>query len=501
MAEGLGSLASSFLAGFQTMDGYQRGKKQDERADKALGLREAESQRQADYQQWSMKRTEGRDAKADEQWGLGHALQREQFEHGKQASKDASVRGWAQLSLAQRQQKLNEQRQQRQQQMEEDQLFLQQNGHVIQAAYNNPELLLQNPDLLRVFEHRAAKHLDPRRFADPELAQANRTVMGHLHEVVQMGARGELDNKSEQELHQLYNKPEVIKAANKALEFELGKGVGDLDPDTGKAIKAKRLAGFVPGPSGDTLIPTMEVEYDDGSTARRPATLNRSADPDDPVREIPATDLIRYFGSQGAVIQQMQQSGVMGQLSQTMGFSQGPDSEGYKKAATQLEQQYQKDVASLERSSAFGTDAEGKEAAREQLERQRQRGLSELRSLYGVGGQRESKPGNPVVNLSAWVEGDPGRQQFLQALAQRGELKNLTNNPAAVDEIYNEMLAVQEEQQQNAVYAGIEEKIMEKAAPSLREAGPAQSGPYNARFPADVDPAAVAAGYRRANGQ
>ncbi|MBM7455160.1 hypothetical protein HNR62_001020 [Oceanisphaera litoralis] len=482
MAEGLGSLASGFLSGFQVMNNYQRGKKEDERADKAMSLRETESQRAADYQQWGMKRTEGRDAKADEQWGLGHALQREQLDHSRQTSKDASARGWAQLSMQQRQQKLQElqeQRIQRQQEQEDNQLFLQQNGHVIQSVYNDPSLLQQNPDLLKVFEHPAARHLDPRRFANPDMANANRTVMGHLNKVVQMGANGELDNKSDQELYQTYNQPEVIKAANTALGYELSKGVGDIDPQTGKAIKSKSLVGFVPGPNGDTVVPTMRVEYEDGSSANRPATLNRTADPDDPVKEVPVTDLIKYFGAQGSVIQQMQESGVMGSLSQTMGFTEGPDKKGYKTAATGMLKEKAKQLASVDKMLAK------KEIEEDQAVKMKQdisatfAGQKEgLGDLHNINQPRQKKNQDP---LKAWVESAPdgqgksARRDWLKVLAASGAPEDVaavrSGDPAALDERVNFHLQAAKELSNSELEERIAAKEGATPAGSPQQAG------------------------------
>ena len=53
---GVSGLAEGFLAGFNTMDRYQRGQKEDERMDKAMSLRDAmwqneqERQKKADAQ-------------------------------------------------------------------------------------------------------------------------------------------------------------------------------------------------------------------------------------------------------------------------------------------------------------------------------------------------------------------------------------------------------------------------------------------------------------------
>ena len=47
-------LAEGFLAGFNTMDRYQRGQKEDERMDKAMSLRDAMWQNEQSGRKWQM---------------------------------------------------------------------------------------------------------------------------------------------------------------------------------------------------------------------------------------------------------------------------------------------------------------------------------------------------------------------------------------------------------------------------------------------------------------
>lgn len=449
MSQGLGSLASGFLAGFQTMDNYQRGQKADKRADKNMSLREAESQRSAEHQQWSRDRTERRDEVGDKQWDKSYQLQ-------KSNADQANKRGWAQLSLQQRRAKLAEQRESRQMQMLEDQNYLSKSAHIIQSIYNDPSIVNDNPDLLKVFEHPAAAHLDPRRFANPEMMEANRAVVGHINNVVSMGASGELQDKSDQEMYSLINTPEVTSALEKTLSYELGKGVGDIDEDTGKIIKSKGKPSIIPGPSGEGVIISMEVTYDDGSKANKPVTIGRGTGPNDDVAEIPLQQMIQYFGNQGNVIQSLSESGVFNQASQALGYSKQPDNSGYRKeAAAQLKEEA-KQLSNVDKMVA--KDEIDSEAALE-LKAGIKRSFAEQgRSLGELYGSNSKAKETPQDNFKAWASGDQGKQAFAQAMAESGELKGLMANPERRDQLYNYYIEEVDTMQKNEAAAILQEK-------------------------------------------
>lgn len=450
MAEGLGSLANSFLAGFNTMNSYHRGKKADERADKQMSLREAESQRNADHQAWSRERTEQRDTASDERWNKSHKLQKDNADQ-------TNKRGWARLSMQQRQAKINEQRQRKQDQQLEQQQYLEKNAHIIQAFYNDPSVLSQNPDLIKVFENPAAEHLHPGRFADPKLAKANKTVMGHFNNIINMGAKGELEGKSDEEIFSLANPPEVTKALEVALKPELSKSVGDIDENTGMVITKKHKPRLVPGPSGEGVIPIMEVVYEDGSVADKPATIGRGTDADSNVVEIPYQQLIQYFGSQGNIIKSLNESGVMAGVSQSLGYSEQPDRKPYQSAATGLLKEEAKLLASVDKQLAENkindkVAAKMKQGIRQTFTEQG----SELRGLFGAGVKSRATQND---ELQAWASGDPTRQAFTKEMAQSGALKDLMANPERRDSLYIRYQREVERLHANEKAAAIQEKM------------------------------------------
>lgn len=418
MSQGLGSLAGGFMAGFQMMDGYYRGQKADERADRAMGLREAESQRAADYQKWSMNRTTERDAKADEQWQAT-------FDQSKKVSDDASKRGWAQLSLQQRRQILAEQQMKRQQQQQDDALFLQQNQHIIQGSWDPgvAQNLYANPETRAILEDPRAVRLTPSFYADPEMKAANQTIIRHLSNVTRMGADGKLDSMSDEDAFNTINTPEISKALDKALSFELSKGVGDIDEKTGKIIKSKGNLRFMPGPSGQGVIPLMDVTYEDGSTAKnRPATFGRGTGQDADTMEVPISRIIQYFGTQGNLIQQASQSGLMGTMSQALGYTEKPDGKGLRDATISLHRQMTKDMAGVDKAVAENKiQPEQAQKAKQEISETYGKQIDGLRSLYGAepaktgaSGQGGEKGGK----VATWLKRDPQLLALSQMAAQ-----------------------------------------------------------------------------------
>lgn len=458
MAEGLGSLSAGFLAGFETMNNYQRGKKADERADKAEGradkamsLREVESQRSAEHQQWGRDRTERRDTVSDDQWDKSHQLQ-------KSNADQANKRGWAQLSLQQRRAKLSEQRENRQMQMLEDQNYLSKNAHIIQSIYNDPTIVNDNPDLLKVFESPAAAHLDPRRLAKPEMVSANKTIMKHFNNVVNMGANGELESKSDEELFALANPPEVTKALEQALSFELSKGIGDIDESTGKVIKKKQNLKLIPGPSGQGVVPMMEIVYEDGTKENKPATLGRGTDPGANVVEVPYQDLIQYFGAQGNIIKSITDSGALQGASTALGFTKPESNSEYRKAATSHLQEESKQLASVDKMLTKGGIEEDVALSMKQGIRQTFAEQGDgLSSLYNTNTKTPESPGD---NFKTWMSNDPAKQSFAQEIASSGALKEVMADPERRERLFNMYLEEVQKLQDNESAAAIKGKIL-----------------------------------------
>ncbi|MBL1379193.1 hypothetical protein [Zobellella iuensis] len=469
MAEGLGSLANGFISGFQMMDGYQRGKKEDARADKLMGLRELESQRDHDYKQWDMKHTEGRAKRKDFESDRTHDQGLRQFA----ADQDYRKRT---LSLQQQQEARLARAQQFEVEQVERQRFQEEHTPLFSVIYEKAAAgqPLTDDEMRIATDPRAGKFNIG--LYNSEALQAGQTALRELDGIIKQGAAGELDAMEPQALHQRINNPAIVDSMKVISKGDASKVVGKIDPATGKLITKAEFSDFMPLPPGADGVPrfaiNLAVTYDDGTTERKPVTEGRSPDQNDPIKHFTIPTLGNYLGQHTYLSQAVVNSGIQEKL----GFTEGPDHKGYKGAAKDYLLESEKAITRLVGSRGYqDMSPEQQEAALKQVTERRGEGLGSLQSLYGMGGNGD-KQGD---QLTAWAGKDPDRQQFLQALAQRGELKNLTSNPAAVDEIYNEMLAVQEEQQQNAVYAGIEEKIIEKAGRSGGSPNQRESDPVN----------------------
>ncbi|PSJ45391.1 hypothetical protein C7I36_04790 [Zobellella taiwanensis] len=476
MAEGLGSLASGFISGFQMMDGYQRGKKEDARADKLMGLRELESQRDHDYKQWDMKHTEGRAKRKDFENDRTHDQGLRQF------AADQDYRNRT-LSL----QKQQEARLARAQQFEVEQVerqrFQEEHAPLFSVIYEKAAAgqPLTDDEMRIATDPRAGKFNIG--LYNSEALQAGQTALRELDGIIKQGAAGELDAMEPRALHQRINSPEITSAMKVITRGDASKVEGKIDPTTGKMITKAEFSDFMPLPPGEDGVPrfaiNLAVTYDDGTTERKPVTEGRSPDQKDPIKHFTIPTLGNYLGQHTYLSQAVVNSGIQEKL----GFTEGPDHKGYKGAAKDYLLESEKAITRLIGSREYQEmSSEQQEAALTQATGRRDEALGSIQTLYGVGG-KGGEQGDP---LTAWAGKDPGRQQFLQALAERGELKALADDPELIDMAYQRMQLQAQEQQQNAVAAGIEERIAGKggqqkqgwtgatpslgSAPSLREA-------------------------------
>ena len=94
---GVSGLAEGFLAGFNTMDRYQRGQQEDARQERELGLRDAmvkqnkeDSDRSFSLRQAEFDNMVGQQKTAKEQWGQEFGLRQKEAE-GMQAYRNANL--------------------------------------------------------------------------------------------------------------------------------------------------------------------------------------------------------------------------------------------------------------------------------------------------------------------------------------------------------------------------------------------------------------------------
>lgn len=421
---GVSGLAEGFLAGFNTMDRYQRGQKEDERADQAMSLRDAmwqnEQERQKvadDRYQSELDYSKGRDKVADDRYEREFALQ-EQDAKGLREYRNA------QLGISMAEEGRRKQEYEWQVKDREKQAYQQENLPIIQSGW---QAVAEGKDpgqqFWNVVRDPRAGTFNPERYLQPDYAEAGKTFVTHAGNLMRQAQEGKLDPTTP-EGHAAVNNPQFIKAAGTLYQDEVNKGVGDIDPDSGKTITGKQLSNIMITPDGRGVVLGVEVTYDDGSKAVRPVTNNRTSAPDDTPKVIPINDFLKPAYQRAALAKHM--IGNADQLRTSLGLTAGPDQAGYKKAVTELEKQHGQNRARIASSNADGKDLQ-LEALDDQLEQSK----AALADTYGL----TTKTDEPKQEapLKAWTGGDPERLLFIKEMSHRGKLSEIMDDPAKMN--------------------------------------------------------------------
>ncbi|MFQ2047800.1 hypothetical protein ACK34J_02430 [Aeromonas veronii] len=429
------------------MDRYQRGQKDDERMDKSMSLRDAmwqneqERQKVADtrYQE-ELGYSRGRDKVADERADRQFALTERQVKSA-EARANASERRAA-ASEARQQQEYEWQRE-----LRNKQLFQQENMPIIQSGW---QAVAEGRDpgdqFWRVVRDPRAGSFNPERYLQQDYAEAGKTFVTYAGNLMRQAQEGKLD-PSTPEGHSMVNDPKFIKAAGTLYQDEVNKGVGDIDPDSGKTITAKQLNNIMVTPDGRGVVLGVEVTYDDGSKDVRPVTNNRSSSPDDPPKVIPINDFLKPAYQRAALAKHM--IGNADQLRASLGLAAGPDQAGYKKAVTDLEKQHGQNRARISSSNT-----EDKDLQLDALDAQLEQSKAALADTYGMTSKRENLTASAPIK--EWTGGDPERLQFVKEANQHGKLNGLMENPTKMNtafELWRQQAAKQKKAEQATVTA------------------------------------------------
>lgn len=441
---GVSGLAEGFLAGFNTMNRYQRGQQDDERLDKAMSLRDAMWQNELDRQkvaddryQNSLDYSKERDRIADERVAKQFSLAERQVKAAEGRATAAERRAAA--GEARQQQEYEWQRE-----LRNKQLFQQENMPIIQSGW---QAVAEGKDpgdqFWRVVRDPRAGSFNPERYLQQDYAEAGKTFVTYAGNLMRQAQEGTLD-PSTPEGHATVNNPKFIKAAGTLYQDEISKGVGDIDPDSGKTITSKQLSNIMVTPDGRGVVLGIEVTYDDGSKAVRPVTENRTSAPDDQPKVIPLNDFLKPAYQRAALSKHMISNAD--QLRTALGLTAGPDQAGYKKAITDLEKQHGQNRA---RVSASNTD--DKDAQLDALDAQLEQSKGVLAETYGVATPpQEARNNHP---LKEWAGEDPERLQFIKEAHHHGKLNGLLESPARMDtafELWRQKVAEQKQAAQAA---------------------------------------------------
>lgn len=440
-------LAEGFLAGFNTMDRYQRGQKEDERMDKAMSLRDAMWQNEQERQKVADERyqselayREGRDKLADAKYDKQFALTERQM-------KASEARAGAAERRAAAQEARQQQEYEWQKTLRDKQLFQQENLPIIQSGW---QAVTEGKDpgqqFWSVVRDPRAGSFNPERYLQQDYAEAGKTFVTYAGNLVRQAQEGKLDPTTP-EGHAAVNNPDFIKAAGTLYQDEVSKGVGDIDPESGKTITGKQLNNIMITPDGRGVVLGVEVTYDDGSKAVRPVTNNRTSSPDDHPKVIPINDFLKPAYQRAALAKHM--IGNAEQLRVSLGLSAGPDDAGFKKAVTELEKQHGQNKARISASNA-----EDKDLQQEALDAQFERSKASLADTYGK--TRIAEAPRQEAPIKEWTGGDPERLQFVKEANQHGKLSGLLDNPTRMNtafEMWRQQAAKQRQAEQAVVTA------------------------------------------------
>jgi len=431
---GVSGLAEGFLAGFGAMNHYQRGQKADERAEKVQGLRDAMWQNNLERQRQSDERyadetayARRQDSKQDEREARRDGLYEEQVRSSIASTKAANARAARADSRAEEEyQWLRDRR--------EKEAYQQEYLPVIQQGWQDIEAGKDPGDLFRkvVSDPKAAQY-NPERYMNNAFASAGKTFVNYTGSLMRDAESGKLDWNSEEGVGRI-NAPELLKAAGILYQEEIKTGIGDVDPATGKTIKNKELGRIMVTPDGAGVVLGLKVTYDDGSTAERPVTNNRTAREDDKPKVIPISDFIGTGYKRAALSREMVANA--NSIRTSLGLTTGADVKGYRQAIVKLQADTEKAVGQIRRDTMLSQEEkESAIAAEREAATQQERGL---RDVFGLEAPAASAGAElSPSGLTQWVGNDALRREFVQEAGANGKPIAEHAAPAMLDQVYS----------------------------------------------------------------
>lgn len=408
----LDGLSAGLLAGFSTMNEYYRGKRADERADKEMGLRDAQWQNTLDRQKVADQRytdeteyRKGRDSLSDARYD-------DETKYNREQQVIVNKRADAQLGLQRAQFGLQQKQDQRSQQMHDLEVsakekadWLNDNLPSIKVAVNKygsgQQLTMQEQALLN---NPYAARYNPTKLFTPELTNASRTALNKVREIV---GNPDAQNWNPQQLYETINTPEMTKSLGVMFKNDLEDGIGQRTAD-GSVVSGYASPRIVPTGNGMFAV-EADVTYDgpDGKKFTKPApiTVGRGAGGDAEVKQFSANDLIRYFGNaaKASTEANSQQFKIW---SVANGLAEGPNNKGYQESVVKLNADTQKNIDRINNDTVM-SEKEKSDA----IQRERQSLQQQINGMAGVFNIRDGKPA--PANASAWAEGDPVKEEWL----------------------------------------------------------------------------------------
>lgn len=203
------------------------------------------------------------------------------------------------------------------------------------------------------------------------------------------------------------NSSDNLRNLNTVLAPELKRGIGDVDPGTGKKIAKREITGIIPSPDGKLISPKIKLTYSDGSTAEGPLSKFGSTHPDDPLIAIPkeaAGQQMFARAAASALISSSPNTKALG------GTGKNTVRQAVAGKIAELEEK-RLEADSKIRTGSLGTDDASQKKIKDDIEandKQYQDLEQHLYSVYGVN-PAGSSDGQKAGNDGA----DPQRQQMM----------------------------------------------------------------------------------------
>lgn len=446
-------LAEGFLAGFNTMDNYQRGQKADERAEREMSLRDAmfkqntaNSNRDFSLRQAYLDNQVAQQKVTNDQWGQEFDLKRKEADSLRAYRNDNLVLAQAAERRAKESHALAVAKNKRDQWWLDNEVPF----NMAIAALGRGEQITPEQDALLNHEYAAGRN-PYRVFGDPQWHRSSDTVYQGMKAIINNPDAKVWDMGK---MREAINTPEMKKSLTYMVRNNLEKGIGTMTPDG--VVKSYGEVEVVPTGRG-TFFLQAPVTYINPKTGEEtvkdaPITEGRTGDPSDPLKELTAQRLIQYFGKARQVSQQIQQNPEQWEnfLVQT-GMKPPADYKGLKAALADLHKQEAKALAD-------GRDPATVKAAFDEAR-------ESLPSVYGVntGGTPGAAPSG--VNPEQWSQSNPERQQFMREAEQGGWLGSYLESPEKMDgafALWRQAVAKEEAAKQAAASA---ERIREIEGP------------------------------------
>lgn len=450
-------LAEGFLAGFNTMDRYQRGQKEDARQERELGLRDAmwqnaqEQQKKDDVRyEDETKYNRGRHKVDDDRWNLEYAGRQKQLELDNKRANAMLSLNVEQNKRAQESHALAVAKNKRDQWWLDNEVPF----NMATAALGRGEQITPEQDALLNHEYAAGRN-PYRVFGDPQWHRSSDTVYQGMKAIINNPDAKVWDMGK---MREAINTPEMKKSLTYMVRNNLEKGIGTMTPDG--VVKSYGEVEVVPTGRG-TFFLQAPVTYINPKTGEEtvkdaPITEGRTGDPGDPVKELTPQRLIQYFGKARQVSQQIQKNPEQWEnyLVQT-GMKPQADFKGFRSAVSKINADTAKAISQIRRSDMTEPD---KQAAIKEERVAAETQISDTKEIFDMGGKKADAPGAGAdtgsrlpEQVNGWVGGDKRKQSFIDSAVSRG-FDFSTYTP---EQLENEYQSIIKTQRQRSAYEAI----------------------------------------------